>query len=70
MIEVFKTNVQEVRQSVLLTSMLQQYLPGSDIHFDLEDCDRILRVQYPVVQAAEVASLLKKHGFHCEALED
>lgn len=70
MIEVFKTNVQEDRQSAMLTCMLQQQLPGSDIHFDLEDCDRILRVKYPVVRAAEIASLLKKHGFHCEALED
>ncbi len=44
MIEVFKTNVQEDEQAERLIKALSDYFPNSRITFDLEDCDRILRV--------------------------
>jgi hypothetical protein len=44
MIEVFKTNVQEVEQSILIVGKLLEHFPNSAINFDLEDCDKILRI--------------------------
>ena len=45
MVEVFKTNVYEPCQSIMLVRILYNYFPDHRINFDLEDCDRILRVE-------------------------
>ena len=45
MIEVFKTNVQHSEQTKLLLKILLQQFPQHKINFDLDDCDKILRVE-------------------------
>ena len=45
MVEVFKTNVQEDKQSQMLMEKLSYHFPHCRINFDLEDCDNILRVE-------------------------
>ncbi len=70
LVEVFKTNVQEAQQAKLLVAMLLEHLPGGRINFDLEDCDKILRVQRHEIISAEIISLLNKQGFNCEVLPD
>ena len=39
-------------------------------NFDLEDCDRILRVESVSVQAAVIMEKMKSLGMFCEELED
>lgn len=39
-------------------------------NFDLEDCDRILRVESFKIKACEVEDQLKKAGFMCVELPD
>jgi hypothetical protein len=68
MIEVFKTNVQEVEQSILIVSKLLEHFPNSAINFDLEDCDRILRIHGASISNKKIIELLNSYGFHCEAL--
>ena len=70
MVEVFKTNVLQQDQAMKLVSILQEYYPGSRINFDLEDCDKILRIQHQELNTAEIAPLLNQFGFACEPLED
>jgi hypothetical protein len=70
LVEVFKTNVQEAQQAKLLVDLLLEHLPGGRINFDLEDCDKILRVQRHEISSAEIISLLNQQGFHCEILSD
>ncbi len=70
LVEVFKTNVQEAQHAKLLVEMLLEHLPGGRINFDLEDCDKILRVQRHEIISAEIISLLNKQGFNCEVLSD
>ena len=44
-VEIFATNVQEVSQAKDLVNILLKIFPEYLINFDLEDCDRILRVE-------------------------
>ena len=69
MIEVFKTNVEEVRQAKDLVDLLQHHFPGSRINFDLQDCDKILRVEGDSFVTRQVMSLVEERGFACEILE-
>jgi len=45
MIEVFKTNVQEISQANKIVAVLLEHFPGSRINFDMHDCDKVLRVE-------------------------
>lgn len=68
MVEVFKTNIEEnIADSIL--QKLVSHLPESYVNFDLEDCDRILRIENCTVHAMEVIQIIKQNGFECELLE-
>jgi hypothetical protein len=69
MVEVFKTNVYEVEKSELITKKLYKYFPGNKINFDLEDCDKILRVEGKKIVAGKIIELLNAENFFCEILD-
>ncbi|HEY8929655.1 MAG TPA: hypothetical protein VIM55_10720 [Mucilaginibacter sp.] len=68
MIEVFKTDVQDIERSKLLINKLTRKIPGGIINFDLEDCDKILRVESAGFSPETVIKLLNNHGQYCEIL--
>jgi hypothetical protein len=68
MIEVFKTNVQEVDQSIQIVGKLLEHFPNSAINFDLEDCDKILRIHGASISHTKIIELLDSYGYHCEVL--
>jgi hypothetical protein len=68
MIEVFKTNVQEVEQSILIVGKLLEHFPNSAINFDLEDCDKILRIHGASISNNKIIEVLDSYGYHCEVL--
>jgi hypothetical protein len=71
MVEVFKTNVTDSRQAQLLVDAIQASFANCTANFDLDDCDRILRVvSKSFVQQSAVIALLYGHGFHAEVLPD
>ncbi|MDR3697839.1 hypothetical protein [Mucilaginibacter sp.] len=45
MVEIFKTNVTNKKTAARVLKELTARLPAYRFNFDLEDCDRILRVQ-------------------------
>jgi hypothetical protein len=69
MIEVFKTDVQTAGDANHLVELLLQQFPGSRINFDLQDCDKILRVEGKEFSSNKVMTLVNSNGFHCEILE-
>lgn len=69
MIEVYKTNVQYRETADKIVSELLQAFPGSIINFDLDDCDKILRVENKTDIFSDIAKILNVKGFVCEALE-
>lgn len=69
MIEVFKTNVEELVQAKEIIALLLENFPGNKINFDLHDCDKILRVEGKSFCAEKIMTLVTENGFNCNVLE-
>ncbi|HYJ38252.1 MAG TPA: hypothetical protein VEV87_06530 [Chitinophagaceae bacterium] len=69
MVEVFKTDVDQVEQARRLVNLLMRHFPGSKVNFDLDDCDKILRVEGINFKAEKIVVLVKEKGFECKVLE-
>lgn len=72
MVEVFRTNVTDRHHANMLLDHIHRSFAGYKANFDLEDCDRILRVKSAAgfIQASYLIELLKDFGFHAEVLSD
>lgn len=68
MVSVFKTNVQCPHKAVFIISGLLSAYPAFRINFDLEDCDRILRVEGSNIEVNDIIAKLEKNGYLCEEL--
>lgn len=68
MVEVFKTNAAHKYQSEMLVQLLQYHLPGSTIHFDLDDCDKVLRISAASICAPDITDLLHRNGCVAEVM--
>jgi len=67
-VEVFKTNVQHPELAEQIISILRRRLPVSRINFDLEDCDKILRVEGVQICVETIIEILSSRGLACEVL--
>lgn len=72
MVEVFRTNVEDPVDARMLLNRIHSMLDGYNANFDLQDCDKILRVEiaHGAVEAAKVMALLANRGFYAEVLPD
>ena len=69
-IEVFKTNVKSLQAAKRLKLLLEKLLPGCKINFDLEDCDKILRIKGDNVDKEIIIGLMNCYNYSCEPLND
>ncbi|MBS1635792.1 MAG: hypothetical protein JST26_07695 [Bacteroidetes bacterium] len=69
-VEIFKTNVTKRSQARTLVRELKKTFPAFRINFDLEDCDRILRVEGPEPVVSGITELMQKHQYQCEWIEN
>lgn len=69
MVEVFKTNVRSIRKAKLIIQKLAAKFPAHKINFDLEDCDKILRVQGKNVLQKEIINVVTALNYQYEILE-
>jgi hypothetical protein len=67
-VEVFKTNVRQKRQARVLLNKLTKQFPMFKINFDLEDCDKILRVEGSNIRQEKIAKLVTENGYCCDVL--
>lgn len=72
MVEVFKTNVTYQEEANKLITLISNTFKGYDANFDLDDCDKILRVccKTDIIQAGLIIDLLMEAGFAAEILEE
>lgn len=71
MVEVFRTNVCEERDAIQLFVHLQKTNPQYKVNFDLDDCDKILRIESSEnVDSENIIFLLGQFGFKGEILPD
>jgi hypothetical protein len=69
MIFVFKTSVKTKIQAKQLKQHIDEILPKAKYNFDLEDCDRILRIESEENIVLRIIDLLRIHKFSCEELK-
>jgi hypothetical protein len=70
MIEVFKTNISTPSEAATIVQLLLQEFPTFEIHFDLQDCDRVLRIAQCTARAEDIIRLVQNQGFWCEVMDD
>ena len=72
MIEVFKTNVKDQEQAARLVAKIGETFAGYLANFDLDDCDKVLRVECKngFIQPDIVIDLLRNSGCDAEILPD
>ena len=72
MVEVFKTNVTDPDHADRLIDQIHHAYQEYKANFDLEDCDRILRVKSTSgrIQTSLLIDLLQDAGFRAEVLPD
>lgn len=69
MVEIFKTNVQRKAEAKMLLLKLVQVFPEHKMNFDLDDWDKILRVQGNDISVEKIILLLNKENYQCKVLE-
>jgi hypothetical protein len=67
-LEIFKTNVETLQDADYLLRELRRSVSDGVINFDIEDSNRILRIEINREISEIVCSLFVKHGFYCQKL--
>ena len=70
MIFVFKTSVKTKTQAKKLKQHIDKILPNEKWNFDLEDCDKILRIDSEENIVLKIIELLNIHNYNCKELEE
>ncbi|MGC3946905.1 MAG: hypothetical protein QM762_20710 [Chryseolinea sp.] len=72
MVEVYKTNIRTLAQAQEISNRLQELFAGYMINFDLEDCDRIMRIRSPFnnIDNERVCRIVLTLGFEAIVLSD
>ena len=68
MVEVFKTNVQNEIQAEQILKALKKNFPRLKTNFDLQDCDKILRMDGKNIPVKEIIRIMKSKKYQCEIL--
>ena len=68
MIFVFKTSVKSKTEIRFLSSYLNTLLQEARWNFDLDDCDKILRIESQAEISDATIKLLQTKGFECVEL--
>lgn len=71
-VEVFKTNVSDADQASMLVQSIHSAFANYKANFDLEDCDKILRVETRDgrIDVSRVMTMLSDLGFDAQVLPD
>ena len=69
-IGVYKTNVIDALEAEKILEAIRNQFPGCDSSFDLEDCDKVLRVEdtNKEINEPDIKSILEKYGYQLESM--
>lgn len=70
MVEVFKTNVDNEELAIKIIEILKKHLPDVKINFDLEDCDKVLRIEGNQINVSGIKQMIIGLGYYCEVMEE
>jgi hypothetical protein len=71
-VEIFRTNVKGKRAAKMILKALHVTFPEYHFNFDLEDCDRILRVESSgaFFETAKIIQMVKGYNMSISLFED
>ncbi|MEZ4983232.1 MAG: hypothetical protein R2769_16920 [Saprospiraceae bacterium] len=69
MISIFKTSVEKTRDSRKIKNELNEKMPEARIVFDLEDCDRIFKIESAEVSIEVLEETFSRMGHELEILK-
>lgn len=69
MITIFKTTVKTKKAIKILQPELDRIIANSKWNFDIDDCDKILRIESVEDITLSVIGILNKYDFFCEELK-
>ncbi len=67
-IGVYITNINTDAAFTNIKSDISRFLPSSEISIDLEDIDRVLRIEAEHVDSQKIIETVKKHRFNCKEM--
>jgi hypothetical protein len=67
-IEIFRTNIDNKDVALRVSFELSKHFPDAKVNFDLDDCDKILRIKGTGVNIKKVIDSLTDLGYICEVL--
>lgn len=70
MVEVFKTNIPDRAAARRVTAALRRMHGYTLVSCDLEDCDRVLRIEAECVDADAVMDVLRGLDIGCAVMDD
>jgi len=70
MVEIFKTNINTAAQAHSVEAALKNFFPDYRINVDLQDCDRVLRIEHSTVELKKIIQIVKGLHFEIEVLTD
>ena len=65
---VFKTNITTFEQVIKVNSILSKQSEIQKWNIDIEDCDKVLRIETSKPEINNVIDILKPHHIYCEEL--
>lgn len=68
-VEIFRTDVEDATEAESIILELQIRYPMMKANFDLDDCDRILRVAGEMVNPEHIIEIMRSFNRICELLE-
>ena len=70
MIEIFATNIRSIKDARIIEGLFSIVFPRLDVNFDLDDRDRILRVQSPVpIDSNSIIGYMRNLGFAAKVID-
>lgn len=69
MVEVFVTDISDKKKADLITAIIKTRLNYSRVDIDVDDCDRVLRVEGEGICTEDVAAIVKCEGHACTIME-
>lgn len=69
-IGVYKTNVDDPSRAKTIVQEIRRILPGSDPSIDLEDCDKVLRIEHAEgrINELKLTEIFARFGYNLEML--
>jgi len=67
---ILKTNIRYKKQVKTVAPLLDGQDNISRWNIDLNDIDKVLRIESDDMELTEVVQIIKEAGFHCEELTD